>query len=393
MKFDFIPGNPAFNISEIGNIAGTGGNTTLYRKAVRHAFTFLKDNGILLNITLKGIIPDLTSKHFKEFQVHAIHLMDDLDAWKFNTCYFYLQNSARTTNANIVGGLASKLYSPYPNECFPFVYYSGSNNGMDKLFGGRNRVIRQLPGRGRDTVAYDYTDKIIDAGPKFAFTVMESTKSYTVTDEPIYGGTICYVPFSTIEEAEKLMLFIKNNAVYKEYVKRMKLRGHAFGLRNLRRFDINQIVTGNEIPIEWGVTDNDLLPPSVFINEITNDNDRQKALGEVFTPAALVKISLDGLTRITTDAFSNPNYTFCDTMCGDGQFLIEVLNKKIAAGIKVEQALKTIFGVELMQDNVLLCRSRLLDIAGDNEETRKIINQNIVCHDTFSYDYNFDIKT
>jgi hypothetical protein len=33
----------------------------------------------------------------------------------------------------------------------------------------KNKVVRQLPGKGRDSVAYDYTDKVISAGWKFAF--------------------------------------------------------------------------------------------------------------------------------------------------------------------------------------------------------------------------------
>ena len=150
MKFNYTVGNPAFNIAEKNNIAGTGGNTTLYRKAVRHSFGLLEENGILLNITLKGIIPDLTSKYFDQYQVHSINLMDNIDVWKYNTCYFYLENSLKKSEALINGGLASKLYSPFPDDCFPFVYYSGSNNGMGQHFKGQNKVIRQLPGRGRN---------------------------------------------------------------------------------------------------------------------------------------------------------------------------------------------------------------------------------------------------
>ena len=86
----------------------------------------------------------------------------------------------------------------------------------DKGVGKKNKVVRQLPGKGRDTVGYDYTDVEISAGPKFAFTVMESRKSYTVTSEPVYGGTICYVPFSSDVEAAKLKLFVEKNPVFAE---------------------------------------------------------------------------------------------------------------------------------------------------------------------------------
>jgi hypothetical protein len=60
---------------------------------------------------------------------------------------------------------------------------------------------------------------------------MESKKSYTVTGEPVYGGTICYIPTTTKDEADRLKLFVEKNPVFAEYVKRMKFKGHAFGLR------------------------------------------------------------------------------------------------------------------------------------------------------------------
>ena len=44
--------------------------------------------------------------------------------------------------------------------------------------------------------------------------------------------------------------------------------------------------------------------------------------------------------------------TFIDNSCGDGQFLSEVLIRKLESGIDFEQALKTIYGVDLMPDNV-----------------------------------------
>ena len=255
MLFDYCTSNPAFNIATKKNLAGTGGNTTLYKTATNHAFQLLKEHGVLMNITLKGIINVLVNGKYKDYQTHYINLMDDIDVWQYNTCFFILEKSDKSTSAYIDGGLASKIYSPYKEECIPFVYYSGSNNGMNKFFNGSNKVIRQLPFSKSETVVYDYTDKVIEAGPKFAFNVMESPKSYTVTDEPIYGGTICYIPTDTIEQAEKFKLFALHNKVFKEYIARMKIRGHAFGLRNIKNFDTDQIVTGNEIPEEWNISD------------------------------------------------------------------------------------------------------------------------------------------
>jgi hypothetical protein len=352
--FDYCVSNPAFNVAEDKNVAGTGGNTTLYKTATRNDFNNrTKIGGKLVNITLKGIISDLVSGHFKDYQIDYIHLMDDVDVWPYNTCFFSVSKTPRTSKPKILGGMAAKIFSPYPDDCFPFVYYSGSNNGMNKFFDPSkpNKVIRQLPGKGRDSVAYAYTDKEIASGPKFAFYVMESRKSYIVTTEAVYGGTICYVPTETVEQAEKLKLFVKNNPVFAEYVRRMKLRGHAFGLRNIRKFDLDQIVTGYEIPKEWNITDNDMLPAKKLDNDITEDRDRVKALGEVFTPTSLVELVLDYIEQYDPTAFTNQDNKFIDSMCGDGQFLVSIAKRtKSTTGIH---------GIELSQDNVDICRNRL----------------------------------
>lgn len=355
MNFNYCISNPAFNVAEGNNIAGTGGNTTLYKTATRNDFDRrLEDNGTLINITLKGIIPDLVNGYFNDYQVNWIHLMDDIDVWPYNTCIFSVSKTPRVSPPRILGGLAAKIYSPNPADCFDFVYYSGSNNGMDKHFGAgkKNKVVRQLPGKGRDTVGYDYTDVEISSGPKFAFTVMESRKSYTVTSEPVYGGTICYVPFSSDVEAAKLKLFVEKNPVFAEYVKRMKLRGHAFSLRNMRKFDINQIKTGLEIPKEWGIDNADLLPPTVLDNDITEDRDRVKALGEVFTPTSLVEFVLDQIEKYDPTSLTTPTNTFIDSMCGDGQFLVGIKNRKIKNKISANTAISTIYGIDLTQANV-----------------------------------------
>lgn len=354
MEFNYCISNPAFNVAEEKNVAGTGGNTTLYKTATRHDFANrTKTEGTLVNITLKGIIPDLVSGYFKNYQINYIHLMDDVDVWPYNTCFFSVSKKPRTTKPKILGGMAAKIFSPYPDDCFPFVYYSGANNGMNKHFGAgkKNKVIRQLPGKNRDQVSYEYTDKDISTGPKFAFYVMESRKSYTVTNEAIYGGTICYVPTDTLAQAEKLKLFVEKNKVFAEYVKRMRLRGHAFGLRNVRKFDLNQIVTGEEIPKEWNITDSDLKEPKKLTNDITEDRDRVKALGEVFTPTSLVEMVLDSIEQEDPTVFTNPTNTFIDSMCGDGQFLVAIKNRR--------QSLDGIYGIELSQDNVTICQNRL----------------------------------
>ena len=111
---------------------------------------------------------------------------------------------------------------------------------------------------------------------------------------------------------------------------------------------------------------------------------RIKATGEVFTPTPLVREMLE---QIPIDQFTDPTKTFLDNSCGDGQFLGEVLIRKMENGSTFEQALSTIYGVDMMPDNVDLCRERLLC---GREDLRPIVEKNIVCHNALTYDYSFN---
>ena len=119
-------------------------------------------------------------------------------------------------------------------------------------------------------------------------------------------------------------------------------------------------------------------------SDIERSDERIKQTGEVFTPAPLVNELLD---RIPREVWSNPEKTFLDPSCGDGNFLVEVLRRKIAHGSTPTQALQTTYGVELMSDNAEACRYRLLEIAGDTEDHRRIVEHNIACADALTFNY------
>ena len=114
------------------------------------------------------------------------------------------------------------------------------------------------------------------------------------------------------------------------------------------------------------------------------NESRIKATGEVFTPTELVQELLDQLPQ---DLFRDPNKTFLDPTCGDGQFLGEILIRKIENGSTFEQALSTIYGVDIMPDNIDECRKRLL--CGQTHLIH-IVEKNIVCHDALTYDFFFN---
>ena len=117
------------------------------------------------------------------------------------------------------------------------------------------------------------------------------------------------------------------------------------------------------------------------IKKLTKTKKRTKEQGEVFTPDWLVKEMLD---KLPEELFTDPSKTFIDPACGDGNFLIQVLDRKIKKGSSVIEALSTTYGVDIMQDNVNDCRKRLFLRAVEEGKASlktmvKILRSNIKC--------------
>ena len=126
-----------------------------------------------------------------------------------------------------------------------------------------------------------------------------------------------------------------------------------------------------------------------YMSGIDRDRERQKATAEVFTSTKYVQEILDDEEKKSPDMFYDWTKTYMDNSCGDGQILSEVVIRKMEqSNCTLEQALSTTYGVELMEDNVQLCKERL---AGPNptQEILDILDKNIVCHDALTYDYSF----
>ena len=103
--------------------------------------------------------------------------------------------------------------------------------------------------------------------------------------------------------------------------------------------------------------------------DMTVREKRVKKTAEVFTPNKLVNEVLDKLPSEVWE--EKEDNTFLDPACGNGNFLIHVLWRKIAKGHDPTEALKTVYGVDIMQDNIKECRLRLLKIISIYEEITK----------------------
>ena len=81
--------------------------------------------------------------------------------------------------------------------------------------------------------------------------------------------------------------------------------------------------------------------------------------GEVFTPFAIVEKMLE---LIPEAAWKDPEYVFLEPTCGNGQFLVKILEKRLSVGIPLETALNTIIAMDISSENILESHQRIYEI-------------------------------
>ena len=134
--------------------------------------------------------------------------------------------------------------------------------------------------------------------------------------------------------------------------------------------------------------------------------ERVAERGEVFTAEREVKAMCD----LVKDECERIDSRFLEPACGDGNFLAEILRRKLEVVKKVYKkssydyelysvrAISSIYGIDIMADNVICCRERLFDIWNKeyiqnckkdaNDETRDaaryILSKNILLGNALS---------
>ena len=128
-----------------------------------------------------------------------------------------------------------------------------------------------------------------------------------------------------------------------------------------------------------------------YVNDVRKD--RRKGPGgtqEFFTPYYIVKRMCD---KIPDSDWSDPTKTFLEPSFGSGQFVVYIVWNRIQHGIDWQTTLKTLYGVELMADNVIETYNRVIDlltelgIEFDERTARNIMKKNLVCSDFFKWDF------
>lgn len=104
--------------------------------------------------------------------------------------------------------------------------------------------------------------------------------------------------------------------------------------------------------------------------KLTRSKQRIADHGEVFTPDWMVEAMLD-LVKGETERIDS---RFLEPACGSGNFLVQILQRKLAAvelkygksdferGHYALFGMMCLYGVELLPDNIAECRANLLDI-------------------------------
>ena len=112
---------------------------------------------------------------------------------------------------------------------------------------------------------------------------------------------------------------------------------------------------------------------------------------EFFTPSSLVSKMCD---KIPSTDWSNPAKTFLEPCFGNGNFLVEIIRRRIVDySIDWKIVLNNLYGVELMSDNVQEAKDRIiellknLNIDFNEQEARDIMDHNLVCSDFFKWDF------
>ena len=161
----------------------------------------------------------------------------------------------------------------------------------------------------------------------------------------------------------------------------------------------------------------DQVKTDAFGDISIKSKERVNKFGEVFTPSNIVKdmLDLDGVREYSYTL----DRTFLEPSCGNGNFLVEILARKLSCldAISVEnkslwemsmlQAVSTIYGVDIQNDNVEESRERMLTIilkkyadshSGESmsndllRSVKVILLNNIVCGDFLTEKFVSDIN-
>jgi type I restriction-modification system DNA methylase subunit len=112
----------------------------------------------------------------------------------------------------------------------------------------------------------------------------------------------------------------------------------------------------------------------------TRGTSRVKQTGEVFTP---IDLCVKMVRQLPEEKLRDPDATFLDNSCGDGNFLIALVKVLSNYHDREHVVNNMVYGVDFMPDNIATAKQRL----GLTPEDKGW--DHIVCTDGLTYDYEF----
>lgn len=121
---------------------------------------------------------------------------------------------------------------------------------------------------------------------------------------------------------------------------------------------------------------------------LIKSRERVRKHGEVYTPEWMVKKMCDMLPE---DAWDDIDRTFLEPTCGNGNFLVEILRRKLNLckhASEAVRALESITGIDILPDNVSESRQRMASLTqkmwpdADMDAVWDVLNRNIICGDS-----------
>ena len=102
-------------------------------------------------------------------------------------------------------------------------------------------------------------------------------------------------------------------------------------------------------------------------NDGIKSKERVAQFGEVYTPENIVKDMLD----LVKDESYRIDSTFLEPACGNGNFLVEILSRKLETAEKLDKqdydknvfiAVSSIYAIDILEDNIQESKARMLEI-------------------------------
>lgn len=134
-----------------------------------------------------------------------------------------------------------------------------------------------------------------------------------------------------------------------------------------------------------------------FIDNYRSDKDKERDsrrvdTNEVFTPFELIE---NMCQKISDADWTNKEKTFLEPSFGTGNIILYIIWNRICHGVSWQDALSTIYGTELMLDNVQEAKARIFELLcrlevitrDDKNKVLKILDSHLVCTDFFDWDF------